>query len=175
MGIRNYLVEGVSGSGKTSVATELERRGYQVFHGDRVLAYSGDPVTGAKLQAPEGLDAFERMMWNHRHWIWPVDRVREVQADRSQLVTFFCGGSRNFRAFIDGFDKAFVLVVDDDTLTGRLAGRGDDEFGGKPEERDLVLSFQNSADEVPESGIRIKSSAPLSEVVDTILRHCDLL
>lgn len=38
MGIRNYLIEGISGTGKTSVATELERRGYHVIHGDRELA-----------------------------------------------------------------------------------------------------------------------------------------
>ena len=35
MGKRNYLIEGVSGSGKTSVATELQRRGYHALHGDR--------------------------------------------------------------------------------------------------------------------------------------------
>jgi len=28
MGMRNYLVEGVSGTGKTSVCKELQRRGY---------------------------------------------------------------------------------------------------------------------------------------------------
>jgi broad-specificity NMP kinase len=28
MGIRNYLIEGVSGTGKTSVCNELQRRGY---------------------------------------------------------------------------------------------------------------------------------------------------
>ncbi len=38
MGIRNFLVEGVSGSGKTSVATELQQRGHHVVHGDRELA-----------------------------------------------------------------------------------------------------------------------------------------
>jgi len=38
MGIKNYLIEGGSGTGKTSGATELERRGYHVIHGDRVLA-----------------------------------------------------------------------------------------------------------------------------------------
>ena len=49
VGVRNYLVEGVSTAGKTTVATELERRGHHVVHGDRVLAYQGDPVTGAPL------------------------------------------------------------------------------------------------------------------------------
>lgn len=30
MGVKNYLVEGVSCSGKTSVATELQRQGYHM-------------------------------------------------------------------------------------------------------------------------------------------------
>ncbi len=43
MGARNYLIEGVSCSGKTTVCDELLRRGFQAIHGDRQLAYQGDP------------------------------------------------------------------------------------------------------------------------------------
>lgn len=46
MGARNYLIEGLSGTGKTSVCDELQRRGYHAIHGDRELAYQGDPETG---------------------------------------------------------------------------------------------------------------------------------
>ncbi len=67
---------GRSGTGKTSVATELERRGYHVVHGDRVLAYVGDPETGQALAAPpKGAD---RIVWGYAHWIWPVDKVRAI-------------------------------------------------------------------------------------------------
>ena len=38
MGVRNYLIEGVSGTGKTTVATVLQQRGYHVIHGDRERA-----------------------------------------------------------------------------------------------------------------------------------------
>jgi len=37
MGIRNYLIDGGSGTGKTAVCDELQRRGYQAIHGDREL------------------------------------------------------------------------------------------------------------------------------------------
>ena len=50
MGVRNYLIEGVSCSGKTSVCRELQRRGYQAFNGDTDLAYQGDPETGGRLR-----------------------------------------------------------------------------------------------------------------------------
>lgn len=55
MGRRNFLIEGGSGTGKTSVCEELARRGYQVVHGDRELAYQGDPETGAPMEDVTGL------------------------------------------------------------------------------------------------------------------------
>ncbi|GGO36288.1 AAA family ATPase [Deinococcus humi] len=56
MGKRNDLVEGVSGTGKTSVAEELQRRGYHVLHGDRELKDRGNPETGERVNEP----AYER-------------------------------------------------------------------------------------------------------------------
>jgi predicted ATPase len=51
MGKRNYLIEGVSGTGKSSICQELRRRGYVAINGDRELAYQGDPTTGEKIEA----------------------------------------------------------------------------------------------------------------------------
>ena len=48
MGMRNYLIEGVSGTGKTSVCKELKRRGYHAINGDNELAYQGDPETASR-------------------------------------------------------------------------------------------------------------------------------
>jgi broad-specificity NMP kinase len=68
MGRKNFLVEGVSGTGKTSVCNELQRRGYHAIHGDDELAYQGDPETG---EPTDGLA--------HEHHIWHVDKVKEVR------------------------------------------------------------------------------------------------
>ncbi|MGO7374109.1 hypothetical protein ACCT04_35900, partial [Rhizobium ruizarguesonis] len=70
---------GGSGTGKTSVATELERRGYHVVHGERVLAYVGDPETGQALAGPP--ECADRIVLGYAHWIWPVDKVRAIAAD----------------------------------------------------------------------------------------------
>jgi broad-specificity NMP kinase len=98
---RNYLIEGLSGTGKTSVCNELQRRGYHAIHGDRELAYRGDPETG---EPTEG--------FAHEHHIWHVGKVRALVANQDETVTFFCGGSRNSSKFIDIFDGVFVLEVD---------------------------------------------------------------
>jgi len=168
--VKNYLVEGVSGAGKTSVAEELERRGYHVIHGDRTLAYVGDPETGAPLEgiSSKGVD---NLTWGYHRWIWPVDKVKALIADRSHAKTFFCGGSRNHRHYLDLFDGVFILEADLDTLKRRVSGRGDDEFGGKPEQWALLARVHATKEGIPR-GIAIDATAPVERVVDAILAKC---
>jgi hypothetical protein len=154
---KNFLVEGVSCSGKTSVCDELQRRGYHAIHGDRELAYQGDPKTGAPL------DGFA-----HEHHIWDIDKVRALVADQTHAASFFCGGSRNCDSFIDLFDGVFVLEVDLDTLNRRLAFRPEGEWGGRSSEREFVARLHATRD-VPENAIAIDATAPVPSVVDAIV------
>ena len=160
MGVHNFLVEGVSCSGKTSVARELARRGYHVIEGDTDLAYQGDPETG------EAIDSAV-----HEHHIWDVSRVRALVSDRHEAVTFFCGGSRNFSKFIDLFDEVFVLDVDLETLHRRLDHRTGDEWGAQPSERELIVRLHRTTEDIPRCGVVIDATPPLEDVVDEILRH----
>ncbi|MFF3441938.1 AAA family ATPase [Streptosporangium sp. NPDC002721] len=162
MGIRNYLIEGVSGTGKTSVCKELRRRGYHAVNGDTDLAYQGDPETGRPTSGQ-----------GHEHHIWRVDQVRALVADQGEPVTFFCGGSRNFPRFIDLFDGVFVLEVDLDTLNRRLDRRPEDEWGGKQAERELILRLHRTKEDIPGNGITIDATAPLAHVVDEIVRRAE--
>jgi thymidylate kinase len=115
MGIKNFLIEGVSGTGKTSVADD------------------GVPVS------------------------------------------FFCGGCRNFDHFIDLLDGVFVLKVDDiETIFRRLDERvaiDPTDFGGRPEEKDLVAKLHRTEEDMPRNAIVIDAAAPLDAVVDDILRE----
>jgi hypothetical protein len=165
VGVRNFLVEGVSATGKTSVCHELRRRGFHAVNGDRELAYQGDPETGAPSDDPPS-------HWRH---IWDVDAVRDLVADQSEPITFFCGGSRNFAKFVDLFDAVFVLEVDLATLNSRLDKRPDDEFGAQQSERELIVRLHRTGEDTPTHGIRIDATAPLVEVADAIIRHARAL
>lgn len=138
MGVRNFLIEGISGTGKTSVCRELRRRGYRAINGDRELAYQGDPGTGEVIDSAV-----------HEHHIWDVSRVQVLVAEQHEPVTFFCGGSRNFSKFIDLFDEIFVLDVDLDTLHRRLDHRPRDEWGSKQSERDLIVRLHWAKEDIP--------------------------
>ena len=161
MGVKNYLIEGVSCAGKTTVCDELLRRGYQAIHGDRELAYRGDPVTGEPVDgnAPG-------------HHIWDIHKVRTLVSDQSHDATFFCGGSRNSDLFIDLFDGVFILEIDLDTLNQRLATRPKDEWGGSASEGESFARLQHSTKEgLPKNATIIDATDPLSTVVDKILEH----
>ncbi|SHN22306.1 AAA family ATPase [Gracilibacillus kekensis] len=160
MGIRNYLIEGVSGTGKTTVCEELQKRGYQTIHGDRELAYQGDPETGIPMDSA-----------THENHIWDVDKVKDLVGNQNAEITFFCGGSRNFSKFIDLFDGVFILEVGIDTLNQRLEERPENEFGGKKTERELIARLHKTKEDLPKKGITVDATAPIEQVVDEIVRY----
>jgi hypothetical protein len=172
MGVKNYLIEGGSGVGKTTVAEELQRRGYHVIHGDRGLAYYGEPQTGEPREAPRWLSETDRVRWGYEHWIWPVDTVKSIVADHGHKMTFCCGHSANAQHFTALFDEVFILAVDLDTLNRRLARRPEDEFGGRPIERELVVRLHQTNADLPKAATRIDATAPVARVADAILARC---
>jgi hypothetical protein len=167
VGIKNYLIDGVSCAGKTTVCGELQRRGYHAIHGDRELAYWGDPKTGQPVTGCAG---------EHRTWMWNVAKVSALVADQNHAATFFCGGSRNSDRFIDLLDGAFVLEIDLDTLNRRLAARPEDEWGGSASEGESFARLQHATKEgLPTNAIIIDATALLSSIVDTILEHANMV
>ena len=164
MGRRNYLIEGVSGTGKTAVCTELQRRGYQAIHGDRELKYQGDPETGTptddRVHSP----------------LWDVEKVNAFVANQEEAVTFFCGGSKNASKYIDLFDGVFVLEVNLDTSLRRIAERvalDPTDWGGTPAEREITVRMYHAKEGLPHNGIIIDATEPLACVVDEILHLSD--
>ena len=166
MGRRNYLIEGVSGTGKTTVCTELQRRGYHAIHGDRELRYQGDPdpATGTppddRAHSP----------------LWDVEKVKAFVANQEEAVTFFCGGSKNSSQYLALFDGVFVLAVDLDTSLQRIDERvalDPTDWGGTPEERDITVRMYHTKEALPQNGTIIDATAPLARVVDEILRQSD--
>ena len=172
MAVSNFLIEGVSGTGKTSVANELQHRGYRVIHGDRELAYRGDPHTGEPLDEAAPRQVVPDAAFRHAHHLWDVDKVKSIVADQSHPIAFFCGGSRNSHRFVNLFDGVFVLDIDRETLKRRLAGRGKEEFGGKADEKAVVLRAHATKEDVPWNATIVDATAPLSLVVEEILAKC---
>lgn len=158
MAKQNYLVEGLSGTGKSSVYEELIRRGYHAVTTDRAWKYFVDPETGL----PGGPAHYD----NHR---WDEQRaLRELESPEPDAL-FVCGSSRNRDQFLPHFTTVVNLRVDDDTMRRRLRERTDNSFGKQPWELDLMLRL-NRNDEKPTGAVDLDATQPLGQVVDELLR-----
>lgn len=150
MARRNYLVEGLSGAGKSSVYDELIRRGYKAISTDRAWKYQADP---------------DNSLWDRQK------AVSELESPEPEVL-FVCGSSRNRDRFLPYFTKIFNLRIDDDTMRRRLQERTNNEFGKRPEELELMLRL-NQSDEKPAGAIDVDATQPLDQVVDELLRLAD--
>jgi hypothetical protein len=158
---RNYLVEGLSGAGKSSVYEELIRRGYWAVSTDRAWKVPLDP--GAVR--PVGPMRHHSALWDEQRAIGELERPEPD-------VLFVCGSSGNRDRFRPYFTEIFNLRIDDDTMRRRLRDRTNNDFGKRPEEVELMLRL-NRIGERPSGAIDLDATRPLGRVVDELLRAAD--
>jgi hypothetical protein len=158
MAKRNYLVEGLSGAGKSSVYEELIRRGHKAISTDRAWAYYADPNTGH----PGG-------PIHHDNWMWDRHKAVSELESPDPEVLFVCGSSRNRDHFLPYFTKVFNLGIDDDTMRRRLQARTADDWEVGPEAIELMLEL-NRSDGKPAGAIDVDATQHLNQVVDALLR-----
>ena len=150
MAKRNYLVEGLSGAGKSSVYEELIERGYKAISTDRAWKVPSEPS-------------------HHSNSRWDPQRaVGELESPEPEVL-FVCGSSRNRDRFLPYFTKIFNLRIDDDTMRRRLQERTDDDWPLGQEGVELMLTL-NRSDEKPAGAIDVDATQPLHQVVDELLR-----
>jgi len=158
MAKRNYLVDGLSGTGKSSVYEELLRRGWHAISSDRAWAYHADPDTGL----PGGPVRHDTFMWDAQKAVGELER-------REPDVLFVCGSSRNHDRFLPWFTAIFNLRVDDDTMRRRLETRTDDDWALGQDGVELMLTLNRSGEKTA-GAIDVDATQPLHLVVDELLR-----
>lgn len=155
----NYLIEGISGTGKTEVCYELQRRGYKAVEADEAFGFYGDPKTGQPTKEKSQLN-----------WIWDKNKVEEVLNNKTDII-FVCGGAMNQNEFMHYFAEVFTLQVNDKTLKNRLLSRTNNDFGKHPEDLDRQLEWNKGVIEYAKQRgtILIDATKPVADVVDEIL------
>lgn len=166
---KRFLIDGLSGTGKSTVTLELRKRGYTAFDADEAFAYNGDLETGEPLDDKE----LRRWLWNGNL----LDAALEAAGDE---VVFVCGGADDQTKYENRFNAIFTLIADDATITERLQSRTNNVYGKDPEELALQLAYNKGAIKyAKERGkVMIDATRPVTEVVDEILqraRECGLV
>jgi dephospho-CoA kinase len=111
------LITGNPGSGKTTLASELARRGCAVIDADDIAGWE----TNSGVPVSQPVPASEEWLLRHR-WVWSRSRVATVITERSSpgRPLFVCGIAVNQREMLDLFDHVFLLTLDHETQVERL-------------------------------------------------------
>lgn len=155
-----YLIDGVSGAGKTTICDELNKRGYKAIEADEVLADWIDPLTG--------LPTNDHSSYN---WQWDKAKFDNLIKENEGHDLFICGGAMNKIDFLHHFAKIFTLHLDDETLKERLLKRTNNDYGKKPEE----LAFQLKENQLTEQyskergAILIDATQPIEKILEKII------
>ncbi len=129
--MRAFLVTGVSGTGKSTMARQLSAWGHHAVSADADSELCGwVDLDGRAVQRPAHPDG----AWLAAHeWRWDPRRLHEIMtdADRRGVDTLWlCGRAANALALVDRFDGVFLLELDEQTMIARMSSprRGND-FG----------------------------------------------
>jgi hypothetical protein len=142
MAQRNFWVDGLSGTGKSSVYEELVRRRYFAVSTDRAWK-----------------DAETRT--------WVEERAFGELESGEPDVLFVCGGGA--AQWRPHFTKVFYLRIDEATMRERLGRRTEADWSMGEEGVALTLTLQGD-DVTPPGAVEIDATQPLPDVVDEILR-----
>lgn len=118
--MRGVLVTGNPGSGKSTVAAELTRRGLVAVDPDYdpQLSHWRD-TAGRRVDFLDGPAAPTDEWLVANRWVWSRPRVEELLA-ASDTPVFLCGIATNQRELLDLFTNVFLLRIDDQTQEARL-------------------------------------------------------
>jgi shikimate kinase len=144
----------MSGTGKSSVTAELVARGYKAVDTD-------DGWCEPQLDG--------RQMWRE-------DAIQTLLTTEDADVLFVAGCEENQRKFLSQFDQIVLLSAPVQTLVERLASRAHNTYGKAPEERRRFLEDVRTVEPLLRQVAHheVRTTAPLDEVVTTILRLVDV-
>jgi adenylate kinase family enzyme len=169
---KSILITGITGSGKSSLCSELRKRGYKAYDIENMhnLFNMVHKKTG-KIADKYDKDNLE---WVKQHdWICDKNKLQELVRKNAKGIVFYCGTASNLDELLFLFDKIFLLKVSPEILRERLNTRKSNDFGRTPEVQEWVLEWKDWwENHMHEKGaININANRDLQEVVNNIVKR----
>jgi len=164
------LITGLSGAGKTSVASELTKRGLRCLDADAdpTLARWLDPDghVVARAVAPS-------LAWLATHsWQWDAARLDQLISEAESGWLFVCGHASNEIDLVERFGLVILLEMDETTMLERLDEKSrNSDFGRVGDTRDQLRRWLPMYQaEMRALGVyAVDATAPIEDVVEEIL------
>ncbi len=162
--MKRILLTGMSGTGTSTVTSELAVRGYKAVDADsdefsEWVEVGGDSSPGTPVEPG-------------RDWMWREDQVQNLLATEDTEVLFLSGCAANMGKFMPQFDHVVLLSAPAEVIVQRLATRTTNAYGKRPEEVARVLDLVETVEPLlrKAADYEIDTSAELEEVIATVLQ-----
>ena len=167
-------ITGIGGSGKSTIRSELEKRGYEAHDVDDGFAGFFHVNTGKKSMSSTMAERTPEWRKQHR-WIFMEKPLEKLQKRAQKKLIFLCGVTWDDMNYWDMFKKVFALVLDNETLKHRLKTRTTNDWGKLPHEFEETLYWNKTAKEdYKKLGAEIiDATKPVNQVVDEILKSLE--
>ncbi len=148
------LITGMSGTGKSTVLTELGRRGHRIADID-------DLGWAVEVSLPDGSGLQQ---------LWREEPVTALLAEHSNGSLFVAGCASNQRKFANRFDVVVLLSAPRDVLLDRVQTRTTNPFGQAAAERQRILDDLERVEPLLRTSAtaEIVTNRPVPDVADEI-------
>lgn len=170
-----FIVTGISGSGKTTVARLLIQMGEVAF--DSKINPNLYQFVDSEGNIAKSVTLNDTVWRNKYKWSLNEERLNQLLQQHSNASRVFLCGRANLFRYWNKADGVFLLKVDEDTLKERLNNESRDNLFAKDEvtQEKLLGDLDSVQNKILQKGaIVIDATAPIDKVVGQILQEAEL-
>jgi len=168
---KKILVTGVSGTGKTTVCRELQKRGVKTIGIDEVdgLSYWVNKETKKRLVKKAD---FSKEFLSTYEWICDMTVLKSLTDDIDEPIVI-CGNVENIIECIDFCDTSLLLVCTPETFFSRIDSRNDNEYGQSEDAKNFMLSYYEGDNKkcIEAGAAVIDAEQSIGAVLDSVMEY----
>ncbi len=150
----NYIT-GPTGSGKSTICSELQRMGYTAYDTDNDGFRKIEKIKGRELK------------------VLDLELIKQLKYRHNNEVAYVCGTSPNDLDAVDYFDNIFLLNINEEEQKKRIKNRTNNQYGEKEYQLANALKWRTiQIEKYKNAGaIVIDSSLPTETIINSIIGY----
>lgn len=167
------FITGISTSGKSTIAKELQNRGYESYDTEHngISAWFNKQTGNRAAEFGEMPERTPEWLGRH-HWLIDKDWVIKMSDKAKDKPIFLCGGAANEAEIRELCQKVIWLKTNEATIRQRVNNPRDHDYGTKPHElaRAIEGNKQKQAEHEVYGAIMVDATRPIGQVIEDVVR-----